>query len=128
MARIPASIRNNNPGAMYPGPSARRFGSTSFETLVSRDGTHKIATFMSPVQGAAAQFDLLGRSYCGMSVRDVIAKWCGGYYTGTYLQVLARETGIQAEDELTLDMLRNPSIAVPIAKAMALQEAGSRSP
>lgn len=128
MARIPASIRNNNPGAMYPGPSARRFGSSSFETLVSRDGTHKIATFMSPVQGAAAQFDLLSRSYCGMSVKDAITKWCGDYYTSTYLQVLARETGVQAEDELTLDMLRNPSIAVPIAKAMALQEAGQPYP
>lgn len=128
MARTPASIRNNNPGAMYPGPSARRFGSTSFETLVSRDGTHKIATFMSPVQGAAAQFDLLARNYCGMSVKDAITKWCGDYYTSTYLDVLARETGIRPEDELTPEMIRNASIAVPIAKAMALQEAGRPFP
>lgn len=53
---IPASIRNNNPGAMYPGPSAKKFGSKRFETLKSHDGTHKIACFDDPVHGAAAQF------------------------------------------------------------------------
>ena len=35
---IPASIRNNNPGAMYPGKSAKKFGSSTFETLKSKDG------------------------------------------------------------------------------------------
>ena len=63
MTRPPASLRYNNPGAQYPGPSARRFGSVGTETI---GGGHKIAVFDDPVNGAAAQFDLLLRSYAGL--------------------------------------------------------------
>jgi hypothetical protein len=126
---IPASIRNNNPGAMYPGKSAKRFGSTRFETLKSKDGIHKIACFDDPVHGAAAQFDLLSsKAYTGRTIREAITKWCGGYYASTYLKVLAENSGVTAETILTVDMLRNPSFAVPLAKAMALQEAGKPFP
>ena len=52
MASTPASICYNNPGAMYPGPSATRFGSTGFEVI---GGGHRIATFDNPVNGAAAE-------------------------------------------------------------------------
>ena len=62
----PASIRYNNPGAQYPGPSARRFGSVGTEII---GGGHKIAVFDDPVKGAAAQFDLLNRGYAGMTLR-----------------------------------------------------------
>ncbi|NCV40076.1 MAG: hypothetical protein EBW11_05870, partial [Betaproteobacteria bacterium] len=102
---IPASIRNNNPGAMYPGPSARKFGSTSFETLKSKDGTHKIATFSSSKHGAAAMFDLLARDYTGKTIEAVITRWCGGYYASTYLKVLQQKGGIEATDVLTRAML-----------------------
>ncbi len=59
---IPATIRNNNPGGMYPGKSSKKFGSTSYETLRSKDGVHKIATFPTKLHGAAAMFDLLDRA------------------------------------------------------------------
>lgn len=124
----PASIRNNNPGAMYPGKSAKKFGSTAFETLISKDGKHKIATFPTPIHGAAAQFDLLERSYCGMPLEKAITKWCGAYYVSTYLKVLEENGGIKRTDMLTREMLHNPAIAIPIAKAMALQEAGREFP
>lgn len=126
---VPASIRNANPGAMYPGKSAKKFGSRSYEVLRSKDGEHLIATFPSPVQGAAAQFDLLGsKAYVGMTVRDAITKWCGGYYVSTYLTVLQQETGVHAETKLTRDMVMDPRIAIPLCKAMALQEAGQPFP
>lgn len=129
MSKItPASIRNRNPGAMYPGPSAKKFGSTAFETLRSKDGVHKIATFATEVHGAAAMFDLLHRSYRGMPIEKAIAKWCGGYYVSTYLKVLQEKTGTRPSDVLTDERLRNPDIAVPLAKAMAWQEAGREFP
>ena len=124
----PASIRNNNPGAMYPGKSAKKFGSTAGETLISKDGKHKIATFPTPIHGAAAQFDLLERSYCGMPLEKAITKWCGAYYVSTYLKVLEENGGIKRTDMLTREKLHDPAIAIPIAKAMALQEAGREFP
>lgn len=125
---IPASIRNNNPGAMYPGKSAKKFGSSTFETLKSKDGVHKIATFPTSVHGAAAQFDLLNNAYCGMTVEKAITKWCGSFYATTYLKVLKDRAGIEPDTVLTKTMLADHDIAIPLAKAMAWQEAGKDYP
>lgn len=128
MKITPASIRNNNPGAMYPGKSAKKFGATSHEVLRSKDGVHKIATFPTPVHGAAAQFDLLAASYCGMPIEKAITKWCGAFYVGTYLKVLEEKAGVKRTDTLTKDMLRRPEVGIPLARAMAWQEAGRDFP
>lgn len=125
---IPASIRNRNPGAMYPGPSSKKFGATSYETLKSRDGVHKIATFPSDIHGAAAMFDLLAAKYTGQSIEAAIKKWCGGYYASTYLKVLESKGGITASDPLTMALVRDPQLAVPLCRAMAWQEAGKDYP
>lgn len=125
----PASIRNNNPGAMYPGPSAKKFGAQRHEVLTSKDGVHKIATFATPIQGAAAQFDLLSsKAYTGRSIEDAIRKWCGGFYVSTYIKVLEGEAGVSRKAMLTRDLLCDARIAIPLAKAMALQEAGQPYP
>lgn len=124
----PASIRNRNPGAMYPGPSAKRFGATSHETLRSKDGVHKIATFPTSVHGAAAQFDLLNRDYTGMTLEKAIEKWCGNYYAAIYLKVLKDRASVEPSSVLTKAMLADGDIAIPIAKAMAWQEAGCDYP
>lgn len=129
--RLPASIRNKNPGAMYPGAAATKFGSRSYQTLVSKDGTHRIATFPTDEQGAAAQFWLLSQpSYCNgkRSIEECIKKWCGGFYVSTYLKVLEKQAGVTRKSILTQEMLRNPDIAIPLARAMALQEAGRDYP
>lgn len=125
---IPASIRNNNPGAQYPGPSAKRFGAIGFETLRSKDGEHKIATFPSAVQGAAAMFDLLYRKYTGITIEKAITRWCGAFYVSTYLKVLEEKAGVKRSDTLTKDLLRDPEKAIALAKAMAWQEAGKEYP
>lgn len=125
---IPASIRNRNSGAMYPGPSAKKFGSTSYETLKSKDGVHKIATFPTHVHGAAAHFDLLASKYTGMTLQKAIERWCGGYYASTYLKVLKDRAGVDESTVLTKAMLADHEIAIPIAKAMAWQEAGQDYP
>lgn len=134
---IPASIRNNNPGAIYPGSSAKKFGSTSFEVLKSKDGTHKIATFPTSIHGAAALFDLLhnGRApvtktlrYRDQKLRDAIKTWCGDYHLPTYIKVVTAHCDVAVDDVLTTDLLRDPQRAIPLAKAMALQEAGRKYP
>lgn len=125
---IPASIRNNNPGAIYPGKSAKKFGSRTHEILRSEDGVHKIATFPTSIHGAAAQFDLLHSSYRNMTIEKAIAKWCGGFYVSTYIKVLEGQAGIKRTDILTSEILKKPDAAIPLAKAMAFQEAGKEYP
>ena len=128
MALVPASIRNFNPGAQYPGASSKKFGSVTYETLTSKDGVHKIATFPTHIHGAAAMFDLLERSYTGMTVQAAITKWCGGYYVNTYTKVLEDKVGVKPTDVLTADLVHDASKAVPLCKAMAWQEAGRDYP
>lgn len=127
---IPASIRNRNPLAQYPGPSAKKFGSTSYETLRSKDGVHKIATFPSSIQGAAAAFDLLATSknYKGKPLRSVIKTWCGDYHLESYIAMVTTHCDLKADDVLTAEVIRDPSKAIPLAQAMALQEAGTVYP
>lgn len=129
---IPASIRNNNPGAQEPGPSSRKFGSNTHEVLRwVKDGkprTNKIATFATPQHGAAAQFDLLERKYTNMPMRAAVTKWCGSYWAGDYAKSLEASCGITGDQMLTKALVRDASRAIPLAKAMAKVEAGREFP
>lgn len=128
----PASIRNNNPGAMEPGPSSKKFGSTSFETLrwtyKGKPATNRIATFPTPVHGAAAMFDLLYSRYTGSTVAKAIEKWCGGYYAGEYAKSLEQKCGVTGDTTLTKDRVRDADTAILLAKGMARVEAGQNFP
>jgi hypothetical protein len=125
---IPATIRNRNPGGMYPGPSAKKFGSTRFETLRSKDGTHKIASFPTHLHGAAALFDLLDRSYTGKTIEQAVEKWCGGHYVSTYLKVLQQKGNIPPNLALTKSFLRDHGRSIDLVRAMSWQEAGQDYP
>jgi len=130
---IPASIRNNNPGAMEPGPSSRKFGSTSYETLRWKgpDGkprTNRIATFATPQHGAAAQSDLLARKYAGRPLRKAVEMWCGGYWAGEYAAKVEAACGLGGDDRLTREIIEDAERAIPIARAMARMEAGREFP
>ena len=129
---IPASIRNNNPGAQEPGPSSRKFGSNTHEVLRwVKDGkprTNKIATFATPQHGAAAQFDLLERKYTNMPMRAAVTKWCGSYWAGDYAKSLEASCGITGDQMLTKALVRDAARAIPLAKAMAKVEAGREFP
>lgn len=132
---IPASIRNNNPGALYTGPSSRKFGATGKEILVSKDGKHQIAKFPTATHGAAALFDNLmnarsGGSYYyrGRSLGKAIETWCGAIRAQTYLAVIKQRTGLVPGHVLTEDFLRDPDRVIPLAQAMAYHEAGREFP
>lgn len=113
----PASIRFNNPLAMYPGPSAKRYGSTGTERI---GGGHLIAKFDDPVYGAAGNFDLMNRNYAGKTGHDFIKTWSGGNSVGAYL----KSVGIDPAAVITREQLANPDFAVPLAMRMAGHEAG----
>lgn len=127
-AVVPATIRNNNPGGMYPGKVSQLFGSSTFEWLVSKDGEHKIATFADPVQGGAALIYLLRKNYTGLTMKAAITKWCGAIHVDSYMKVLKAECGIEPDETLSAEALADPVRAIALAKAMAKQEAGRAFP
>jgi hypothetical protein len=121
----PASVRFNNPGAQYPGDIARRWGSTETRTI---GGGHSIAVFPDALSGAAAQFDLLNSRYTGRTLADAIRSWSGNNSSEQYAAQVSQATGLAPDTVLTREMLADPRIAVPLARAMARQEAGRDYP
>jgi hypothetical protein len=131
----PATIRNRNPGAIYPGPSAKRFGGLGAETLVSEDGAHPIVKFPTMVHGAAAMFhnlfnakDRRGYYYRGQPLGKAIETWCGKIRAQSYLALIKQLTGLVPGHTLTEEFLRDPDRVIPLAKAMARHEAGENYP
>ena len=120
----PASIRNNNPGAQWPGPSALAFGASGAQNI---SGGNKIASFPDAVSGGAAQFDLLARNYAGMSLSAAIAKWSGGDNAGAYVRRVSAATGLSPDTVITPELLRSPQ-GVQLVQAMAQHEAGKPFP
>lgn len=120
----PATIRFNNPGGQYPGPSARAYGTTGTATI---GGGHQIAQFPDPVSGAAAQFDLLKRGYAGMPLDQALAKWSGGNNAATYLAGVTRATGLPPNTPITPELLASPQ-GIALVQAMARHETGRDYP
>jgi hypothetical protein len=121
----PVSIRTNNPGAMWGGKRAEKWGAT--DDIVLHDGQNNhAAVFPTKVQGAAAQFDLW-TSYTGMTFGAAIAKWSGGNSSPQYVAFLARRTGISPTDVITVRLLSGPK-GLELMKAQAQWEAGKSYP
>ncbi|MGN7752962.1 peptidoglycan-binding domain-containing protein [Sinorhizobium sp. 22678] len=110
---MPASFRYNNPGAQYPSVEAASFGQTGYGII---GGGHKIARFPSPVNGAAANFDLLYRKYTGMTIGAAGTKWTGAHGFGI--------PGHDPDSTLTKQLLDDPATAVALLKAIAGRESG----
>ena len=123
----PASIRHKNPGAMYPGRASRAFGGHKHSII---GGGHKIATFPTHVDGAAALFYLLSTSkyYRGKTLAEAIATWSGGNHVNAYLNTIESRAGIPRTVFLDDDFLGDTRRMVLLAKAMAYHEAGKVYP
>jgi len=122
----PASIRYKNPGAMWPGARATKWGSTQYVTLKDEQG-NKIAVFPTFVQGAAAQFDLWASNYTGMTLRAAIDKWSGHNSPAAYVSYLEKATGIGIGTKVTRDLLASPA-GWKLLKAQSRWEAGKPIP
>jgi len=109
----PASFRYNNPGAQYPSAEAAKFGQTGYGII---GGGHKIARFPSPVNGAAANFDLLYRKYTGMPIGAAGTKWTGAHGFGV--------PGYNPNSILTKQTLDDQVQAIALLKAIAGRESG----
>ena len=122
-----ASVRYNNPGAQYPGKYAKMFGSTETQII---GGGHKIAVFDSPVNGAAAQMALLmgSSNYSGKTISSAVSTWSGGHGVQNYLNVIKRESGLDASTVMDSSFHNDRTKMIGLAKAMAWNEAGGAYP
>ncbi len=112
----PASLRYCNPGAQYPSARAALFGQLGYGII---GGGHKIATFPTLINGAAANFDLLNRKYVGMTMGAAGKQWTGSYGFGI--------PGYSDEMVLTREMLDDDKLAIAIMKAIAGRESGRKN-
>jgi hypothetical protein len=118
----PASIRFNNPGAMWGGSRANKWGATADIVLHDGESNH-MAVFPTKVQGAAAQFDLWKSNYTGISLATAVTKWCGGNSPSAYVKFLCERTGIHPLDQVTPYLLSGPQ-GLALVKAQAAWESG----
>lgn len=127
MARIPAAIRYKNPGAMWPGKVATKWGSTAYVTLNDGQG-NKIAVFPTFVQGAAAQFDLWATKYTtGETLKQLIDRWSGHNSPAAYVNFLEARTGTSIDTVMTKQFLASPA-GWKLMKAQSRWEAGKEMP
>lgn len=129
----PASIRYNNPGAMWGkgNPIAARWGSTGTANLNDGLGQgNNIAFFPTKVQGACAQFDLWrsSKNYRNKTLAAAITTWSGGNYVSSYLRFLTdRVPGLTTSTVIDEAFLRSPN-GIAFMKAQAWHEAGKPYP
>lgn len=132
----PAAIRTKNPGAMWPGAVATKWGSKQWIYL--SDGTgqgggghgNKIAIFENWVDGICAQMDLWRTSpkYRGKTFAAAINTWDGGNDTPGYIaQMKQRVSGLTADTVMDDKFWKGP-MAIPFLKAQAAHEAGKPIP
>jgi hypothetical protein len=128
----PASIRYNNPGAMWGGNAiTRRWGETG--NIALNDGLHQnnhIAVFPDKVHGAAAQFDLwrTSKNYNGQHLAHAIRTWSGGNSWPEYVAFLTRHAPELSATTLVSDALLSSPLGLALVKAQAWMEAGQEYP
>lgn len=132
----PAAIRHKNPGAMWPGAIATKWGSTKWVYL--NDGTgqggngkgNKIATFDNWVDGICAQLDLwrTSKNYRNKRFADAIAIWSGGNNVLAYIgHVKSRIPGMDENTVMNDAFWRGP-MGVKFLQVQAAHEAGKPIP
>lgn len=125
-----ASIRYNNPGAMWGkgNPIATRFGAK--KTVGLNDGlkqNNNIAVFPDMIHGAAAQFALWDHGYTSRTLAAAISKWSGGNSSLEYMKFLTKQTGLKTSSPITRALLEGPT-GIELLKAQAQWEAGKPYP
>lgn len=131
MAKLPASIRSKNPGAMWPGPISKKWGSTRFEAL--NDGTgqgNKIAYFDTYLQGICAQLDLWRSSanYRNKRLYDALYVWSGKNNVQAYLNYVIQRIPQMTADTVMNDAFWASPLGVKFLKVQAGHEAGRTYP
>lgn len=126
---VHASIKYNNPGAMWGNALAVKWGAEP-KGVVLNDGLgqgNNIAVFPDKVHGAAAQFDLWWNHYCGLSLQAAVTKWSGGNSSPAYINFLISHTGLTPTSLISKSVLSSPT-GLKLMKAQAQWEAGEPYP
>ena len=132
----PAAIRHKNPGAMWPGSIATKWGSTKWVYL--NDGTgqggngkgNKIATFDNWEDGICAQLDLWRSSprYKNQPFGKAIAIWSGGNHVQSYINYVKARIPEMDEHTIMNDAFWKSPTGVKFLKVQAAHEAGKPIP
>lgn len=133
---IPAAIQFMNPGAMWPGAVATKWGSKKWQYL--SDGTgqgggghgNKIAIFDNWVDGISAQIDLWRTSpnYKNKRFADAIATWSGHNHVASYITFLKAKVPGLTEGTIMNNAFWAGPMAIPFLKAQSGHEAGKTIP
>jgi hypothetical protein len=123
----PASIRTKNPGAMWGGALAKKWGST--ETIQLHDGLgqgNNIAVFPTYVQGICAQLDLWRTSphYRNKRFADAIDIWAGHNNVPSYIAYVKACVPGMTENTIMNDAFWKGPMGIAFLKAQAGHEAG----
>lgn len=126
---VPASIRNNNPGALNYAPWEQKYGAQGGTLL--NDGTgqgNKISAFPTPEAGGAAQFDWWANKSPnhGPTIGDNLGVFSGGNSTKGYQDFL-QSKGFGPETNIQ-EMLANKDQAIQFGKAQSQWEGGQQFP
>lgn len=134
--KVPAAIQFKNPGAMWPGTIATKWGSTKWQYL--SDGTgqggggkgNKIAIFDDWVSGIAAQMDLwrTSKNYRNRRLDEAIHVWSGGNNVPSYLTYLKARVPNLTNGTVMDDIFWRGPMAIPFLRAQAAHEAGKPIP
>lgn len=128
----PASIRYNNPGAMWGGNAlTKKWGETGHVSLNDGLGQgNQIAVFPTKVAGACAQFDLwrTSKNYANRKLADAIKTWSGGNSWQQYCSfITSRVPGLTNDTVISSTFLSSPR-GIAFVKAQAWHEAGKPYP
>lgn len=121
----PVSIRAKNPGAQWPGPVSKKFGSTEWWPC---GGNNKIAVFDTFEQGGAATLYLWATKYSDMPLSAAIYKWSGHNSSKEYANFLKKRVPeITLDTQMTKTLLAS-ELGVKFMIAQAHWEAGKPYP
>lgn len=133
---ISAAIQFKNPGAMWPGAVATKWGSVKWQYL--SDGTgqgggghgNKIAIFDNWVDGISAQLDLWRTSanYRNKTFLAAISTWSGHNHVQSYVDYLKSRVPGLSEGTVMNDTFWRGPMAIPFLRAQATHEAGKPIP
>jgi len=134
MAKLePASIRHKNPGAMWGGAHAKKWGALNSGKGTSlADGTgqgNTIATFPTFAAGIAAQVALWRTArYRNKPFAEAIVPWSGNNNVPSYIRLVAKRVpGFTGKTVINDAFLLGPH-GIEFLKAQAYHEAGKEYP
>lgn len=121
-----ASYRYNNPAAAYPHKRDVPFGLMGYGVLRSKQGTHQIGRFPTPIHGAAANLNTFASRYKGLSVEDAVSRWRGNKGRGENVDI---PEGYKGTDVIDDDFISDQRRMTDFFRKMALHESkGTKTP